>query len=827
MMRQLLEDLRHATRRLVKSPGVSVVIVLTLALGIGANAAVFELARTFLFKPLPVRDPDQLVMLMRTSPGLPTPHASSYPDFLDYRARTDVFSDVAAYRGAPDVVRADDGVRERTMVLWTSPGYFSALGVPLLLGREPNDSAGAAAAGEAGLILSYRYWKNRFRGDPNVVGRTIRVSGQPRPIAGVAPESFYGTLWDVEPSVYFPLTKANLPPWGNELVANRGYVSYTLMGRLRPGVSREQAREALAVVAGDIARQYPTQAGEDFQMLVLPEARTRPSAAVAPIVPRVAAAFAGLALLVLAIGCANVANLMLARTVARHRELAIRAALGAGRGRLVRLMLAESLVLALAAGATAIVAAHWAVGLLSAWQPPSDIPLRTDRGYGWQIPAFAFGLALLAGVVSGLWPTWKSSGVTLASAVREGGAALAAAQRRLFGRALIAAQVAVTAALLVGAGLLVTSAHRLSQVDPGFRAERLIKASIDINLEGYYPPERGRAFQARLLENVRHAPGVEAASISNVVPFEGPFPARHLLPEEVTDVAASEQPMVPYSSITTGYLRTMGIPLLRGRDFDDADTTPSAPVALINETLAQQAWPGQDPLGKRFRFSAKDGVPVTVVGVVGNARRTWLSAAPAPQFFVPMTQQYCQGYCEEFTLFVRTGHDPASMVATIRRAVAEVDANAPVYGVAGMENHLKQSALGRWPADVGATLAALQGILGLALALVGVYSVVAYATTRRTREIGIRVALGARAANVVTLVMRDGLLAPIVGVLVGTLGALYLSRFLEPLLFGVTVGEPRVFAAVAVLLVSTSAAACYWPARRAAKVDPMVALRVE
>jgi predicted permease len=448
------------------------------------------------------------------------------------------------------------------------------------------------------------------------------------------------------------------------------------------------------------------------------------------------------------------------------------------------------------------------VGLLSACQPPSDMPLRTDRGYGWQIPAFAFGLALFSGLLSALWPIWRSSTFTLASALKEGAAAMAATRRRLFGRALVVAQVAVTAALLAGAGLLVASAQRLSLVDPGFRPERLIKATIDINLAGHYPPGRGRSFQARLLDKIRHAPGVEAAAISSAVPFEDSLFTRHVLLDGATDVAAREQPMVPYGSITPGYLRTMGIPLLRGRDVDDTDATATTPVALVNNTMAQQAWPGQDPIGKRFRFNTRDSTAVTVVGVVGDARQGWLSAPPGPQFFLPMTQQYCQGYCERFTLFVRTGHDPIAMAATIRQAIAEVDPNAPLYGVRSMQAQLAQSAHGRWPANVGATLAALQGILGLVLALVGVYSVVAYAAIRRTREIGIRMALGARTASVVRLVMLDGLLAPIVGILIGTLGALYLARFLQPLLFGVEQGDPGVFLAVALLLAAACAMAC-------------------
>lgn len=826
-MGHLARDLRHAIRTLGKSPGFTAVVVLTLALGVGANTAVFELARQFLFKPLPVKDPDQLVMVMRTSRGVPVPHASSYPDFLDYRARTDVFSGMAAYHGGPDLVSVDGRTPERTTVLWVSPGYFATLGVPLFMGREPSEGGPSGTAGEAGVVLSYRYWKSRLGADPGVVGRTIRVSQQPRPILGVAPESFYGTVWDYEPSVYFPLTRANLPPWGRELVDNRGSIAYTLMGRLRPGVTREHARQALAAVASDIVRQFPVQAGEDFQVLVLPETQTRPSPSVAPLVPRIAAAFAALALLVLLVACANVANLMAARAAARQKELTLRAALGAARGSLVRLMLAESLVLAAAAAVTAVVAAYGAVGLLNAWQPPSDIPLRTDRGYGCPVPIFAFGLALFAGVASALLPIWRSSGLPLASALKEVGASLGTARRRFAARLLVGGQVAVTAALLVAAGLLVASARRLGQVHPGFRTERLMKASIDISLAGYYPAERGRAFQARVLETLRQTPGIEAASISNTVPFEGPFPSRQILLDAPAGLAAQQPPMLNYSTITTGHLRTMGIPLLRGRDITEADGTRALPVALVNEAMARLLWPGQDPLGRRFRFGGQESEPVTVVGVVGDVRHRWLASAPAPHFFVPMAQHYCQGYCGAFTVFVRSAHDPASAEVVIREAVAAVDPNAPVYGVAAMQTHIAQSVLGRWPADVGATLAALQGLLGLALALVGVYSVVAYGTARRTREIGIRMALGARVARVVGLVVRDGMIGPGVGVLVGTVAGLGLSRLMQPLLFGVDSAEPGVFVTVVLLLAAACATACYLPARRAAKIDPMVALRVE
>lgn len=804
---------------LAKNPGFTAVAVLTLALGISANITIFSLISVFFFQPLPVKDPEQLVLVLQRSAAWKLPHGHSWPDYLDYRDRLDVFSSLSAFYMLPVHISAPGGQPERTWIESVSGNYFSLLGVEAAHGRFFRPQEGTTAGADPIIVLSHGYWQRNFGGDPSAVGKSVHVNGRAFQVVGIAPPTFSGAQWSIAPTAFVPASMmGQLTQNGEDFLRNRGAPAFKLMGRLKPGVSLAQARAAVEAVARQLAKDFP-DAHRQSSVLVYPEKRCRPEPTFADMMPFAASVFMGMVGLVLIIACANVANLMFSRALVRQKEMGVRTALGATRGRLIRQLLAESVLLALLAAVVGLVLATGTDGLLARFTPKSDIPLRTDQGWDWQVFVYTFVLAIAAGFITGLVPALQATKVNVQTTLKEGGAAWAASRRHFFRSALVVTQVAVCVIVLVAGGLFVQSLRRVGTLDLGFRTKNLVMASFDLGLQGY-SDERGRQFHDSLTGRLQALPGVRSASLARSVPFDYGI--------EIRDVAAEGQNIedrytaVAHNRIDAGYFETLGCTLLQGRNFTRQDTETTPKVAIVNQLMAQRFWPGKDPLGQRFHFG-RNGELIEVVGVARAGKYVMLGEEPRPYFYLPLRQNYTS----PITLHLQTEGDPGSVIAALRQVLRDLDPHLPIFNVRTMEEHLRESAFGLMPLRLGATLAGVQGLLALALAILGVYGLVAYVVGQRTREVGIRMALGAQKFHVLRLVLREGLVLTLVGAGIGLVAAVGLKVAISKVLYGLAPASAPVFAGVILLLAVVALMACYLPARRAIRVDPIVALRYE
>jgi predicted permease len=814
-------DLRFGLRMLQRSPAFTLTAVVTLALGLSVNVTVFSLVSSLFFQPLPVKDGRDLAMILQRSATWQFPHGHSYPDYLDYRSGVETFTDLIAYFPSPVHLSYEGQQPERTWIELVSGNFFELLGVEATFGQVFNLPPDNRVGDDALIVLDHQYWQRRFGGDRTVVGRTVTLNGHPFIIVGVAPREFQGAEWALGVTGYVPVTvTGRIIQGGAEMLENRGVPAFKIMGRLKPDVTLTQARAAVSVVAAQLHRQYPAE-HKDASVMVVAEMRARPDPTFADYMPLASGVFMGLVALVLLIACANVANLMISRAVVRQKEMGVRVALGASRWRLIRQLLVESVLLALLAGAVGILLAHWAGGLLAGFQPSGDLPVRSDKPWDWRVFAFSGVVTILAGVVTGLAPALRATRLNVQRTLKEGGAALLASGRHHFRNLLVVSQVAICLVVLVCGGLFLQSLRQLVQLDLGFRPERLLLASFDLGRQGY-DVDRGQRFQSELLERVRALPGVDSASLALVLPFGYGVQMCEVAPEGRIGVNGEGFTVVPQNYVGPDYLRTMGIGLQRGRSFTDQDNVSRPRVAVINALMAERLWPGQEPLGKRFQLN-RDGPLVEVMGVVPTAKYVMLGEEPKPYCYLPLAQHYLSSV----TLHVRARGLPASLLPAVREVFAGLDPHLPVYDVRTMDEHLRQSVFAFLPLRMGATMAAVQGLLALGLAVMGLYGVVSYVSTQRTREIGIRMALGASRRDIRQLVVRDGWKLTRVGMIVGLVMALLLSQGLSRLLYGLNPLNPLVYAAVLLLLGGVAWLACYVPARRATRVDPMTALRCE
>jgi putative ABC transport system permease protein len=819
-MESLLQDLKFGIRSLFKSPGFALVSILTLALGIGANTAVFSVVNAYLLKPLPVADPDELVLVGRVSQELPVPHETSYPVFQEIRDFKDVFDDVSAvfYGIANFSDGAVSATPERLYLQLVSPHYFRMLGVDAAQGRAFLPGEGESLGTAPVMVISHEYWQRRFGGDPSAVGREVTMNGKPFTIVGVLPEGFTGPEPLVSFSGYVPVTMLDtlLATGPTSYLERREAAGFRLVGRLKEGVAVEQAQAALDTLARRLEREHPDiNKGVGFR--VIPERWARPTMEAVDLFPVVALSYSVLVALVLLIACANVANLTLSRAPARQREIALRAALGADRGRLIRQLLTESLLLSTIGGLAGLGLGVWATEWLSTIRLSADIPFQFAYGIDWRVFTFTFAAALVTGLVAGVMPALRTSRADLNGTLRESGkGALGASGRNRLGSALVVTQVAVSLVLLVASGLFLRSLANVWATDFGFRTENLLLASVDLQLQGY-DEAQGRAFYRELVERTRAMPGVRSASLVANVPLGYSNDFADVFPGESGDDHVS----IFNTVAGVDYFRAMGMRLNRGRDFTPDDDADAPPVAVINEAMAEKLWPGQDAVGKRFR-AGRDGAPIEVVGVVADSLYLFVGEPSRPFYYRPFEQ----AYDPRMTLVTYTEGDPAVAADPVRGIVRALDASLPVYNLTSMKAHLHD---GRALVFVrlGATIVGAFGLLGLALAIAGLYGVVAYSVSQRTREIGVRMALGAQPGDVLSMVVRQGLALVAVGVVVGLGIAVALGGYLASLLYGVSPTDPVTLAVVTALLVAVAALASYIPALRAARVDPMVALKYE
>ena len=826
-MEQLMDiwvhDFRYAVRGLAKSKGFTLVAVLTLGLGIGVNTAIFSVVNAFLFRPLPVTDPEQLVVVASNTDLVEFPIGVSYPNYLDYRQRTDVLQDLALY--LPTAVSLKDrGEAQRAWVEVVSGNYFDMLGVEALHGRTFNREEGEVRGGAPVIVLDHGYWEREYGADPSVVGRSVELNGARYTIIGVVPPEFPGTEFVIGVDGYVSIMMIEqIRRDFAGILDSRGSMIFRSMGRMQPGVSSGQASASLNALADELEREYP-EANRATDLVVVPETMARPEVSVSNQLPAVAAIFMGLVTLVLLIACANIANLLIARASTRQKEIAIRSALGAGRFRIVRQMVSESTVLGILGGLVGILLGLWASNYLAsgAAEFPSDLPIRFDLSPDYRVFGFAFFMALLAGVLAGGIPAFRAARSSIVDVLKEGGRSSAAAgSGQLIRSALVVAQVAVSLVLLVAAGLFMRSLQNARSLDFGFRVENTLMASIDPALAGY-EEERGRQLYRDISERVRAVPGVQEASFAGFVPFGGRAGVRGVTLQGRNATEGSETLSAFYNLVDTGYFRAAGTTIVQGRGFMVADTAEAPPVGLVNQSMAALLWPGEAAIGERFSISGADGPWIEVVGVTVDTKLLLVWEESRPVFYLPLEQQYTT----PATLFVHTDAEPSLLAPAIRAEIAALAPDMPVYDVNTMETHLENGpALGI--VSVAALMVGSFGFVGLALASIGLYGVISFSVSQRLHEIGIRLALGADSSKVLAMVVRHGMMLSGIGMAIGLLLALLVSQGLSTLLLDVRGTDPLTYAAVIAFLALVALAASYLPARRATRVDPLVALREE
>ncbi len=823
-MESWIRDLTYGARMLARNPGFTAVVVLTLALGIGANTAMFTAINAVIFKPLPVNDPDDLVVLYTWREGqLVKSQPSSHYDYVYYRDNNTVFADLAGF--GVEVASLGSGQGAEMLVGETVSGnYFDVLELRPLLGRFFAPEEDATPGTHPVVVISEALWHGRFGSDPDVLGSTVRMNGFTYTVIGVTPESYTGGMRGFASDFFVPFMMMDQLIPGRTQLNSRTSRWMSIVGRLHPGVELDEARANVVMLAEQLRADNPNAGDHDTATLFraasvvfMPEVDTFIFGAAGLMMALVGA--------VLLIACANVANLLLARSLTRRKEIAIRVSLGAGRGRLIRQLLAESLLLALIAGVAGLVAAQWGASLIlsqiTSAQLPLDIRLALDMGIDWRVLTFSLLASVLTGIVFGLVPALQSTRSAPASALKDSAGTTTPDRQRSFLRnALVVSQVALSVLLLVAAGLFVRSLLNVTTIDTGFRSEGVYTAELLPQMQGY-DDARTQVFYDRILERMQSVPGVDNASLVTILPLTLSFRTMSIVPEgQPVPSDMLNRPQIGTVNIAPDYFATMGIPLVAGRDFSASDNAEARDVAIVNRTFVERYWPGENPIGKTIT-SGLEGARVTeVVGIVGDSKFRTLGEDPRP-FVYRSVHQNMEGTA---TLLVKASAGSPSLIPTIREELTAIDENVPVTNVARLEDRLGLVLL---LPRLGASLFGGVGLIGLILAATGILGVMSFAVSQRTHEIGVRVALGARPSRVLAMIMSEGVSLAVVGILLGGALAFGLTRFLSGLLVGVGASDPITMAVVAVMIVGVTMAACYIPARRALRVDPVVALRQE
>ena len=800
-METLIQDIRYGIRTLLKNRAFTAVAVVALALGIGANTAIFSVVNAVLLQPLAFEQPDQLVLVWEKRMSLGrVRNVASAPDFVDWRAQNQVFEDMAAFMGQGFNVGAATEP-ERVQGVSVTPSLFSILRARPLMGRalEQNEDKPESAPV---AIIGKGLWQRTFGSDPDIVGKQIKLNDRDYTVVGVMKEDFGFPNRRTE--IWIPLKFSE-----NDLSA-RGSHGYQVLARLKPGISVAQAQTEMESIASQLEQQYQVNTGHSVNVFSLYE-EVVGSARPALLVLLGAVAF------VLLIACANVANLLFARSAARQKEIAIRTALGAGRLRIVRQLLTESVLLSIAGGIIGVLLAVWGLNILLSLGEGSIPRVKEIELDGWVL-GFSLVVSVVTGLIFGLLPALQASKPDLNEALKEGSRGASGGIRSNRTRSVfVIAEVAICLVLLIGAGLMIKSFSRLTNINPGFNPENVLTVNVALSGGRYRDAAAVTAFYKQTLERLGALPGVKSAAMVTALPMAGNFGSRYFGIEGRPPQPPGQGFNANTNLTTPGYFATMQIPLLEGREFEDRDARGATDVVVINQEAVRRYWPDESPLGQRITF---DNRARTVIGVVGDVKQSGLDVDVRPEMFSP----YYQVAVPFGTFLVRTESDPATMTSAVRSAMQEIDRDLPLYGIKTANDVIAESVA---PRRFNMLLLGIFGGLALALASVGLYGVISYSVSQRTREIGIRVALGASHKSVLGLVVGQGLVLSTIGVVIGVAASFFLTKFLATLLFGVSATDPMIFAAISVLLIGVSTTASLIPARRAMKVDPMVALRYE
>jgi predicted permease len=811
-MDRLLLDLRLAFRRLRQNPGFSIVAILTLALGIGANTAIFSVINAVLLRPLPVERSSELVAVNETMAGNTFP-TLSVPNFRDMRDRNAVLAGLAAYRILP----ASLGLPGASQRLWgylVTGNYFDMLGVKPVRGRLLLPEDDRVPGGHPVAVISFGCWQKRFGGDPAVVGRQVKFNSMDFTVLGVAPQGFFGTELFYTAEVFFPMMMQKELEGGSGYLERRDVSNTFIVGRLKTGVTLPQAQAGLNSVARKLAEEYPK---EDAGMKIMLTPPGLAGSYLRGAVVGFAAALFGVSCLVLLVACTNLASMLLARASDRRKETAIRLAIGAERGRLIRQLLTENMVAALAGGAGGALLSLWITDTLSAWRPAMDIQLFANVTTDMRVFLFALLMSMATTLLFGLLPALQSTKTDLVSALKNEVAS--ERSRRWHVRDyVVASQVGLSVLLLVCSVLVVRSLQRALHAPIGYNPEGAVTVSFDLNIQGYNEA-RGRAFEHQLLEKVRAVPGIQSAALVDALPLSLASSSNSIFIEGQPQPKATDAPLAYYYTVSPDYFRTLETKLLKGREFDARDKQGGNRVAVVNQAFVEKLLHGGEPLAKHF-MTAPDGKPIEIVGVAEDGKYISLTENRSPAYWIPLEIWYSANA----SVVARTGLNGAQAVQLLRNAVRDLDPTVALYSTGTMTEQLD---LPLFPARVAASALGAFGFLALILAATGIYGVMAYAVSRRTREIGIRMAIGASQAQVLGMIGRRALLLIATGTAVGLGLALMVARLLGQILYGIEPTDPVTYAAVFLMILAIAAVACCIPAMRAIRINPVSALRQE
>jgi predicted permease len=816
----LRQDIQYALRQLLKNTGFAIVAIVTLALGIGANTAIFSVVNGWL-RPLPVKDPNRVVVLAaqqkRDTLGI---YYFSYPDLVDFRKQASTFSDLFGYEiglGGLSV----DGKAEPVVFSYVTGNFFSALGLRPAAGRLFLPNEGEQPGATPIVVLGYSYWQKRFSGDSRIVGKQVRLDGNTAVVIGVAPRGFHGVTSNVDMQAYLPLSMLAGETRGNGLWTERGQRTLTVLGRVKDNVSLALAQSSATIAANRLALEYP-KTDDGVSVTVVPEKLARPVPRMASTIPVIAGLFLVMAGVVLVLACMNVANMMLARATTRQKEISVRMALGASRIRVVRQLLTESIVLALFGGISGVLLGMWASEAIGSIKLGTKLPLALDFGLDWRVLAYSLVAALVTGVIVGAWPALRAARGGLNAGLQDGSRGGSASASRVRVRSLlVVAQVACSLMLLVVAARFMRSLDKAQHLALGFDPENVVNMMVDPHQVGY-DQTRTTEFYHELEGRVRALPGVQSASLAFSVPMGNYNDGSPVYVEGHPLPPGEQPPLLFLNRVGTDYFQTLRIPLLRGRTFTEADNGKAPMVAIINQTMGDRFWPKENAIGKRFSTKSASGPFLQVIGIAQDSKLFGYFSGALPYYYVP----FDQNFTSMRILQVRSSVAPETLISKLKEQAQSLDPEMPISDLQTMREAM-EGGNGFLVYRLAAALTAIMGILGFVIAVVGVYGVVSFTAAQRTREIGVRIALGASKANILNLILGQGVRLIAVGVVLGLMSAFGMTRALSKLLVGISAGDPGTFVPATIFLLLVALGACYIPARRAMRLDPVVALRHE